>query len=371
MRIAITGATGNIGTSLIQALSEDGRVDSIVGIARRRARWRAPKTTWVPADVRTDDLVPAFRDADAVVHLAWIFQPTRDPAATWRNNALGSLRVFEATAEAGVPVLVYASSVGTYSPGPSDRAVDERWPTHSLPTAAYGREKAYVERGLDAFAAEHPKIRVVRLRPGFIFKRESASEQRRLFAGPLLPGALLRPELIPVVPDIGGLRFQALHSHDAAEAFRLAVMEDVRGAFNIAAEPVMDARRLGELLGARPVRVPAGAVRAAMAAAWHLRLLSASPWLLDLALRLPVMDTTRARTELGWRPSHSSMDAMGAFFQGLREGAGMDTPPLAPGGRPLRNIRLFGGRSRRGGPRRHGAATAGGGVVGGGGFEPP
>ena len=94
-------------------------------------------------------------------------------------------------------------------------------------------------------------MRIVRLRPGLIFKREAATGIRRLFAGPFLPSALLRKELIPVVPDVPRLRFQAVHSLDVGEAYRLAVVGDARGAFNVAAEPVIDPEVLGEVLGAR------------------------------------------------------------------------------------------------------------------------
>jgi nucleoside-diphosphate-sugar epimerase len=330
MRVVITGATGNVGTSLIEVLSPDPEVDAIVGIARRAPRWQPPKTTWVQADVAADDLVPHLRGADAVVHLAWIFQPTHDELETWNNNVLGSIRVFDAAAAAGVSTLVHASSVGAYSPGPKDRAVDESWPTHALAHAAYGREKSYLERVLDAFELRHPDMRVVRLRPAFIFKRQAASEQRRLFAGPLLPNQLVRPGLLPVVPDLPGLRFQALHSIDAAEAYRLALLRPVRGPFNLAADPVIDAGTLGELLGARPVKLPARPVRAAVAAAWRLHLVPASPMLVDLALSLPIMDSSRARSELGWEPSRTSLDALAEVIEGFRQGAGMETPPLDP-----------------------------------------
>ena len=329
LRVVIVGATGNVGTSLIEALGEDPEIESILGLARRLPAWSARKTTWARADVTTDDLVAHFRGADVVVHLAWILQPTHDPLVTWRCNALGSLRVFEAVAEAGVPAVVYASSIGAYAPGPRDgRPVDESWPTHALPTAAYGREKSYVERVLDTFERDHADVRVVRLRPGFIFKRESASAQRRLFAGPLLPGRLVRPELIPFVPDIPGFRLQALHSADAAQAYRLAIVRPVRGAFNVAADPVLDPQTLAAFLDARPVKVPSRAARAVIAAGWHLHVVPASPTLFDLALSLPVMDTRRAREELGWQSSKSSLDAIGELFEGLRTGAGMDTPPL-------------------------------------------
>jgi UDP-glucose 4-epimerase len=173
MRVIVTGATGNVGTSLLGALADDPSVEGIVGIARRRPGWQPPKVTWVEADTVVDDLVGLFRGADVVVHLAWIFQPTHDPLRTWRSNVLGSLRVFDAAADAGVGALVHASSVGAYSPGPQEGFVDESWPTHALPTAAYGREKSYLERCLDAYEPRHPDMRVVRLRPGFIFKRTS------------------------------------------------------------------------------------------------------------------------------------------------------------------------------------------------------
>lgn len=328
MRIVVTGATGNVGTSVLARLLADPRVTAVVGIARRRPRAALPGVAWEAADVAVDDLRPHLEGVDAVIHLAWLIQPMHRPALTWRANVVGSERVFAAAAEAGVGTVVHASSVGAYSPAPGP--VDETWPTHSLPTAAYGREKAYVERILDAFEAHNPAVRVVRLRPAFIFQRAAATAQRRLFVGPLLPNAVARRGRLPAVPLPAGLRFQAVHADDVAEAYHLAVTTQVRGAFNVAASPVIDEDAIADLIGARVVPVPRAAVRAALAVAWHARLVAAEPALLDLLLGVPLLDTTRASRELGWTPRLSATEAVGELLDGLAGGAGGGTPPLAP-----------------------------------------
>lgn len=338
IRVVVVGGTGNIGTSTVEALSRDDRVREVVAVSRRRpGEAAAPGVRWVRADIATDDLVSLVDGADAVVHLAWIFQPTRDPVTTWRNNVLGALRVFRAVAAAGVPALVHASSVAAYSPGPDDRPVDERWPTDGWPAAAYAREKAYLERCLDHFELAHPAVRVVRMRTAFSFKERSAAQQRRLFLGPLVPNRLVRPGVIPVVPALPGLRFQAVHSDDLGEAYRAAALGTrVRGAFNIAAPPVLDADALAGLLGARVLPVPRGPVRAALRAAWSAHLVPASAELFDAFLGLPLMDTGEAESALDWRPRWTGAEAVREFLRGLRNGAGADTPPLRgriPGGR--------------------------------------
>src|SRR4051812_26543477 len=109
MRIVITGASGNVGTSVLQALAREPSVREIVGLCRRLPRLEIEKTSWQTADVSTSELEPLFRGADAVIHLAWLIQPSRDESVTHRVNVTGSRRVFEAVAAAGVPSLVYAS----------------------------------------------------------------------------------------------------------------------------------------------------------------------------------------------------------------------------------------------------------------------
>jgi UDP-glucose 4-epimerase len=350
MRVVVVGASGNVGTSVLDALGDEPGVDSVLGLARRLPNVQYPKTDWAKADVSSSELVPYFRGAHAVIHLAWLIQPGRDLATLRATNVEGSARVFQAVAEAGAPALVYASSVGAYSPGPKDRRVDETWPTDGIQSSFYARHKSEVERLLDRFEHETPAVRVVRLRPALIFKREAASGIRRLFAGPFLPSPLVRRELIPVLPRTDRLCFQAVHSRDVGDAYRLAALGDVRGAVNIAADPVLNSEVLSELLAARPLPVHPGLLRAGADLSYRLHLQPSEPGWLDMGLSVPLMDSTRAETELGWNPRYKADDALRELLGGIRDRAGIDTPPLAPGsGGPLRIRELLSGVGKRAG----------------------
>jgi len=264
-----------------------------------------------------------------VVHLAWLIQPGRDESITGAVNLEGSRRLFKAVADAGVPLLVYASSVGAYSPGPKDRFVDESWPTDGVASSFYSRHKATLERDLDLLEVERPNVRVIRMRPGLIFKAQAATEIRRLFAGPFLPGPIVTPNAIPVVPDTPGLRFQAVHSHDVGDAYRLALLSSARGAFNIAADPAIGVPELARVLRARAVPVSPRVLRGAAALTYALRLQPSEPGWVDMALSVPLMDTSRARTELGWVPRRDALETLGELLRGIQKGSDYPTPPLA------------------------------------------
>jgi nucleoside-diphosphate-sugar epimerase len=330
VRVVVVGATGNVGSSLVDALRAAPEVTSILGIARRLPKRPLAEVELRAADIVRSDLEPLFAGADAVVHLAWAIQPSHDLETLERINVLGSRRVFEAAGRAGVPLLVYGSSVGAYSAGPKDRAVDESWPTDGIPSSFYGRHKAAAERLLDEFEREQPRTRVARIRPGLVFKAGAAAEIRRLFLGPLVPTPLLRRELIRLIPAIPGLRFQAVHSHDVADAYARVVVGRAAGAFNVAADPVLDPDSLARHFGAVKVPVPARLAGAVAEATWRLHLQPTPAGWLDLALGVPLMDCSRARTELGWEPRHTSLEALDDLIDGLSRNQGRTLPPLEP-----------------------------------------
>lgn len=333
MKVVVTGASGNIGSAVLRELTSAGEHD-VLGVARRKPfiphESAFASVRWEAVDVAHDDLDEVFAGADAVVHLAWMFQPTRRPTVTWTTNVVGTRRVLEAVGRQGVGAVVCSSSVAAYSPVTHDDPVDERWATDGASDAAYAREKAYVERLLDGFEASHPETRVVRIRPAFVFQRSAASEQRRIFGGTLARPTFFDSRHIPVLPVPQGLRLQAVHAGDVARAFSAAVHRPVSGAFNLAADGVLRRDELGALLDARPVDVPVAAVHAALAAAWRTRLAPVPAELFDALVHVPVMSSDRARDELGWQPRHSAADALAALFSGAQMRAGSTMPPLHP-----------------------------------------
>ncbi len=156
MRIVVIGATGNIGTALLESLAEQGGEADVVCVARRLPVEPATKLhrislTWMAADIASDPLDEVLDSADVVVNLAWLFHPSHHAQQTWRNNVGGALRILEAVRRCAVPRLVVSSSVAAYSARVDLAPVDEGWPTHGASSAPYVREKSYLERALDAF----------------------------------------------------------------------------------------------------------------------------------------------------------------------------------------------------------------------------
>jgi nucleoside-diphosphate-sugar epimerase len=350
VRIVVVGATGNVGTALVRALGKDPAVEEIVGVARRVPDHVPPKVRWAAADVRHDDLTSIVAGADAVVHLAWRIQPSRDREVTRETDVEGTRRVFEAVVAAGVPVVVQASSLAAYGPrrGGPDERVDESWPTTGIATSFYSREKVAVEALMNDLEAAHPDLRVVRMRPALIFQRSAAQEIRRYFLGPFWPSALVRPGRVPIAPLPPALRFQVVHADDVAEAYRLVLLDpQARGAYNVAAEPAITPRRfariLGGGLGGWPVPVPARALRLLAKTTWLTRLQPTPPGWVDLAMQSPLLDTSRIRS-LGWAPVHDGPATLLELLEGLRDRAGGDTAPLDPdAGGPLRTRELRSG----------------------------
>jgi UDP-glucose 4-epimerase len=343
MTVAITGASGNVGTALLRRLAAAG-VREVRGLARRQPPDTEPYSgvSWYLTDLGTADseevLAEFLEGVDAVVHLAWALIPDRRPDLLQAVNIEGTRRVLAAAGAAGVPHVVHMSSIGTYAAGPQVHPVGEDWPISGIPSSQYSRLKADCERLVAHFAVTHPEATVSVTRPTLVLQPDAASEIGRYFLGPLLfpavravPGAVAK--LLPL-PLPGSLHLAFVHSDDVADGIARILDRRAPGPFNFSAPPIFDADGLAGALGTRRVPVPAFALRAGMHAAFRARVLQLEPGWLDLGIGVPPLDTTRARTVLDWRATHSGGDLLREFVGALSSGAGHTGPLLHPGTGP-------------------------------------
>ena len=325
LRVAVTGPTGEIGISTIEALESHPEVAQIVGMARRPfdpAERGWSKTVYRQGDILDREAVDALvADADVVVHLAFIVMGSRQESA--RVNLAGTRNVFEATVAAQRPRLVYTSSVAAYGYH-SDNPVPitEDVPTRGSPEHYYSEQKAACEAALTEITSGSA-LEVFVLRP-CIVAGPKATALADAMPWNKLPGPARRiiealPLLKPPFPD-PGTPMQLIHHDDVAAAIALAVTtaSAPSGAYNLAGDGVVSLSEVGVALGARPVKVPRVAAVATSELISRLPFVpSALEWL-HAGRSSVVMDTRKARNQLGWQPKFSAAQTLSALADAVR-----------------------------------------------------
>ena len=329
----MTGPTGTFGFGLIPLLQADDRVARIVGIARRPfdpAAYGWTKMEYRRGDVRDPGaLRDAFGHADVVVHLAFLVTGAASGEAIRSINVEGTLNAFRAAAAAGARRFVYASSVAAYGFHPDNPVgMTEDWPVRPAARLFYAQEKAELERLLRAEAAARPAgPALYLLRPSIVLGPHAVGA-KDLLPGPLAPlGRWLAgragrlpvplPVLVPALP------LQFVHEDDMGQALlQCVVAAGPPGAYNIAADGILTAADVARELGLLPLPLPAGPAQLAARAVAALPFLPPAAQWVEAASHPAIMDTTRAKKELGWAPRFTALEALrDTVRQGLRPGA--------------------------------------------------
>jgi nucleoside-diphosphate-sugar epimerase len=320
LTVAVTGPTGEIGISSVDALEQSSEVQRIIGMARRpfdASEHGWSKTEYRQGDILDRDAVDALvADADVVIHLAFIIMGSREESA--RINLAGTRNVFAATVAADRPRrLVYTSSVAAYgyhadNPVP----ITEDVPPRGSPEHYYSEQKAACEAALADITLGSP-LEVYVLRP-CIVAGPKAPALAEAMPWNQLPGPVKRvtqalPLLKPPFPD-PGTPLQLVHHDDVAAAIALAATTSAPpGAYNIAADGVLSMSDVAEALGARPFRLPRVAASAASEVIARLPFVpSAMEWL-HVGRTSVVMDTAKAKSDLGWAPKYTAAETLSAL----------------------------------------------------------
>jgi UDP-glucose 4-epimerase len=258
--------------------------------------------------VRAPEIEKDIAGVDAIVHLAFIVMPIRSESETDSINIGGTKNVFEAAARAGIKNIVYTSSVASYGAWPDNPIpIKEDFPRRPMPDFYYSRTKAIIENWLDTFEKDHPDIRIVRLRPC-------------IFVGPkinnLMRDAYTR-RIIPAFTDYDP-PVQFAWDEDVAQAIHLGLKKNVRGAFNIAGDGMMTMREMAGELGKIVIPMPYKFSLAMAKLFWKLGLskMLHAGWI--ECSRYPIIvDCTKAKTELGWKPTHTTIEALHHFMKSI------------------------------------------------------
>jgi UDP-glucose 4-epimerase len=328
LTVAVTGPTGDIGRSLLRALDRSREIRSVVAMARRPfdpAAEGLRKVSYRQGDVldraELDRLVTGV---DVVVHLAFLIFGGIDE--TRKINLEGSRNVFEATAAAGAQRLIYASSVAAYGfHGDRPGMLTEDIPPRGTDRHYYSAQKAELEDTL-ASVLEGTQTKAYLFRPCIVAGPDALAMFEAIPYIQLsdrMPGAVRRvlelmPALKPVLPD-PGVPFQLVHHDDVATAMRAAVLgRGTPGVYNLAGSGTLTMSDLASALGWYSVPVPELAVDAAAELVARLPFVPAEAQWIESARSPVLMDTTKARRELRWRPRHDARETLQEMIDAAR-----------------------------------------------------
>ncbi len=325
LTVAVTGPTGTFGFGLIPLLQAEDRVARIVGIARRPfdpAAHGWTKLEYRRGDVRDEAaLRDAFAGADVVVHLAFLVTGGASAEVLRAVNVDGTVNAFRAARRAGARRFVYASSVAAYGFHPDNPVgMTEEWPVRPAARLFYAQEKAELEHLLQAEAAQTsgdgatgPALYL--LRPPVVLGPHAVGA-KDLLPGPLAPlGRILSsrigrspvplPVLVPVLP------LQAVHEDDLGQALLRCVLgAGPPGAYNIAADGILTTADVAREFGLIPLPLPSGPARLAARAVSALPFLPPAAQWVEAASHPAIMDTTKAKRDLGWVPHFTALEAL-------------------------------------------------------------
>jgi UDP-glucose 4-epimerase len=309
--VAITGAGGYIGQRLIAYLDSQDTCTRILGTDITEPEVSSEKLTFLNRDIRDHGLIDFFKDQDVetLVHLAFIVDPIHDEKQMYDVNVNGTLNILRICEELNIGHVIVASSGTAYGAWPDNpEPLKEDDPIRVFPpTFNYAHHKGLNEQHCAEFIRKHPDVVFNIVRPCVVYGPNTQNYLSRYFASQ------------PFVPLVDGRdpNLQFVHEDDVAQLFSLLIEKKVPGAFNVAGDGVVRSSEVGAMLGKRAVKVPRWLYYAVIWTIWRLNLkaVEAPPGMVDYTSYPWVLDTTRAKELLGWKPKYMSKDTLRIMFR--------------------------------------------------------
>ena len=315
-RVLITGVGSHVGAGLAARLERDPRFEHVAGLDTRMPAEGLGRTELIEADIRNPVITKLIAplEVDTVVHNQIIRQPGPGMSARAMHdvNVIGSLQLLAALEKAPtVRTIVVRGSAGIYGAEPgAPQFFDERM-TRLFPLRSrFQRDVAEIENYFETYSRRHPDVSCTMLR-------------YQPAIGPSLDTQVTRYLSLPACPTYLGFdpRIQLIHEEDGMNALVAAVANPVRGAVNVAGEGTIGLARMVRTAGRAPLPVAGplfGPVTSLARRAGMSRLSEDFRRLLRYGRGV---DITRLVEEVGFRPRHSTVDAVqewGRTRSGLR-----------------------------------------------------
>ena len=313
--VLVTGASGFIGGQLAARLAADPKIGRVLALDAvpplAELSRRMGRAEFVPVDLRNPSVAKVISGAkvDTVVHASMSANPREAGGCSTMKelNLIGTMQLLAACQRSTtVTRLVVKSTGAVYGVSPQDPAVfTERDEPNEIPVSGYAKDAMEVEGYVRGFARRRVDVDVTVLRFTNII-------------GPRIDTILSRYFSLRVVPTVLGYdgRMQLLHEEDALAVLERAARVQLPGIFNVGADGVLLLSQAIRRVGGIPIPLPVPAVNAVGGLLRSARLLDYFPEQARFLSFGRVLDTTRLRSEFGFVPRWTTMQAFDDYVRG-------------------------------------------------------
>jgi len=314
MKVAITGISSFLASEILPMLDKDNSISEILGLDLVERDFKSTKVIFKQRDVRDPQIEKDLIGYDTLLHLAFIVNPRKDKKEIYSINIEGSRNMFICAIKAGVKKIVHASSVAAYGSFPNNPIpIKEALPLRKMKKDFYYHDTKYaVEKIIDELEETHPEIIFTRIRPHIFLGKTIENTFKSFFKGKIIFG-------------VGADNlWQFVYITDVAKMFYLALINNAPGAYNCGGDNPITMEVLGKKLNKKSKNIPYKLALGLLLFLQKIRILK-----VDLAgwIRMGkypiIVDSTKAKKELGWEPEFDTFGAIKKFLEDLEEIEGL------------------------------------------------